>query len=61
MSIDQVIALSASIGGYMSAIAALLAVKQSTKQREASYKPELTINAHPYYRVKEFSNGRYIC
>jgi len=43
MSIDQVIALSASIGGCMSAIAAFLAVKQSTKQREASYKPELAI------------------
>jgi hypothetical protein len=43
MTIDQVIALSASIGAFMSAIAAFLAVKQNTKQREASYKPELAI------------------
>lgn len=43
MTIDQVIALSASIGACMSAIAAFLAVRQNTKQREASYRPELAI------------------
>jgi hypothetical protein len=43
MTIDQVIALSASIGAFMSAIAAFLAVNQNTKHREASYKPELAI------------------
>lgn len=43
MSVDQVIALSASIGAFMSAIAAFLAVRQNTKQREASYRPELAI------------------
>lgn len=43
MSVDQVIALAASIGAFMSAIAAFLAVRQNTKQREASYKPELAI------------------
>jgi len=43
MTIDQVIALSASVGAFMSAIAAFLAVRQNTKQREASYRPELAI------------------
>ncbi|MGD0961174.1 MAG: hypothetical protein ABSB19_15315 [Methylomonas sp.] len=43
MSIDQFIAMSASIGACLSAIAAFLAVKQNTKQREASYRPELAI------------------
>lgn len=43
MSIDQVVALSASIGACMSAIAAFLAVRQNTKQREASYLPELAL------------------
>lgn len=43
MSVDQIIALSASLGAFLSAIAAFLAVKQNTKQREASYKPELVL------------------
>ncbi len=43
MSIDQVIALAASVGAFMSAIAAFLAVRQNTKQREASYRPELAV------------------
>lgn len=43
MTIDQAIALSASIGAFLSAIAAFLAVRQNTKSREASYRPELAI------------------
>jgi hypothetical protein len=43
MSIDQVISLAASIGACLSAIAAFLAVKQVSKQRESSYKPELVL------------------
>jgi hypothetical protein len=43
MTIDQVIAFFASIGACMSAIAAFFAVRQNTKQREASYRPVLAI------------------
>ena len=43
MTIDQAIAFSASIGAFMSAVAAFLAVRQNTKNREASYRPELAI------------------
>jgi len=52
MSIDQIIALSASIGAFMSAIAAFLAVKQNTKQREASYRPELAITRTTFTAAK---------
>ncbi len=40
-SLDQLIAMMASIAACLSAIAALFAVKQNTKNREASYKPEI--------------------
>lgn len=43
MTIDQVIALAASIGACLSAIAAFLAVRQVSIQRESSYRPELVI------------------
>lgn len=43
MTIDQIIAFFASIGACMSAIAAFFAVRQNTKQREASYRPVLAI------------------
>ena len=43
MSADQVIALIASIGACFSAIAAFLTIRQVSKQREASYHPELVI------------------
>ena len=52
MSIDQVIALSASIGAFMSATAAFLAVRQNTKQREASYRPELAITRTTFTACK---------
>lgn len=44
MTIDQVISLAASIGACLSAIAAFLAVRQVSKQRESSYKPELVLS-----------------
>ena len=43
MTVDQVIALGASIGACMSAIAAFFAVRQSSIHSKASYKPELVI------------------
>ncbi len=43
MTIDQVISLGACIGAFLSATAAFLAVKQSSKHSEASYKPELVL------------------
>ncbi len=43
MSIDQIISLATSIGACLSAIAAFLAVKQVSKQRESSYKPEFVL------------------
>ena len=42
MTIDQIIALAASIGACLSALATFLTVRQVARQREASYKPEIT-------------------
>lgn len=44
MTIDQVIALSASVGAFMSAIATFLTVRQMSHQRQASYLPELVLS-----------------
>ena len=44
MTIDQIIALSASVGAFLAAIATLLTVRQMIQQREASYRPELVIS-----------------
>ncbi|MBI2275727.1 MAG: hypothetical protein HYU74_00100 [Dechloromonas sp.] len=44
MTIDQIIALSASVGAFMSAIATFLTVKQMSHQRQASYLPELVLS-----------------
>lgn len=44
MTIDQIIALSASVGTFISAIATLLTVKQMSHQRQASYLPELVLS-----------------
>lgn len=44
MTVDQLVAMAASIGACMSAIAAFLTVRQISKQREASYRPELAIS-----------------
>lgn len=44
MTIDQIIALSASVGAFLAAIATFLTVRQMVQQREASYRPELVIS-----------------
>ncbi|TYC60721.1 hypothetical protein ETQ85_04805 [Zoogloea oleivorans] len=44
MTIDQIIALSASVGAFMSAIATFLTVRQMSHQRQASYLPELVLS-----------------
>jgi hypothetical protein len=44
MTIDQVIALAASTGACMAAIATFLTVLQISKQRKASYRPELALS-----------------
>lgn len=41
MTLDQIIALNASIAAALSAFATLATVRQISKQREASYRPEL--------------------
>lgn len=52
MTIDQVIALAASIGACLSAIAAFFAVRQNSKQREASYRPELALTRSVFLASK---------
>ncbi|EGQ7810900.1 hypothetical protein I6Y99_004968 [Vibrio parahaemolyticus] len=49
MTVEQWISLSASIGACLSAIAALFAVKLSSKHSSASYKPELVISRKSFY------------
>jgi hypothetical protein len=44
MTIDQFIALSASVGAFMSAIGTFLTVRQMSQQRKASYLPELVLS-----------------
>ncbi|WP_322517799.1 hypothetical protein SR870_09925 [Rhodopseudomonas palustris] len=48
MSIDQGIALLSSIGACMAAIATFLTVLQISKQRRASYRPELVLSRTPF-------------
>jgi hypothetical protein len=44
MTTDQIIALASSIGACLSAFATFLTVKQVSKQREFSYRPEIAIS-----------------
>ena len=44
MTIDQIIALVASIGACLSAVAAFFTIRQVSKQTENSYRPELAIS-----------------
>ena len=44
MTVDQLVALGASIGACLSAIAAFLMIRQIARQREASYRPELALS-----------------
>ena len=43
MTIDQVIALAASVGACLAAVATFLTVLEMVKQRASSYRPELII------------------
>jgi len=54
MTVDQYIALFASVGSCLAAIATLLTVHQMAKQRAASYRPELVIS--PVSLEAEHSN-----
>lgn len=53
MTIDQIIALSASVGAFFSAIATLLTIRQMKQQREASYRPELIFSRCYFSASKE--------
>jgi hypothetical protein len=44
MTNDQIVALLASIGACLSAVATFLTVRQIAKQRVASYRPELALS-----------------
>ena len=44
MTIDQIVALLASMGACLAAVAAFLTVRQIAKQRDASYRPELALS-----------------
>lgn len=44
MSLDRWIALGACVAGFISAIAALLVIKQSNLQRKLSYKPQIVLS-----------------
>ena len=44
MTVDQFVALGASVGACLSAIAAFLTIRQIARQREASYRPELALS-----------------
>lgn len=45
MTIDQIIAVSASVAGCLSALAAFLAVREMVKERRESYRPDLALSA----------------
>ena len=54
VTIDQFIALSASIGACLSAFATFLTVSQMARQREATYRPELALSRTP---VRSLGDG----
>ncbi|EMA8647717.1 hypothetical protein U5O48_003333 [Cronobacter turicensis] len=54
MSLDRWIALGACVAGFISAIAALLVIKQSNLQRKLSYKPQIVFS--PQYFEYAFNN-----
>jgi len=60
MTIDQVVALMASIGACMSAIAAFLTVRQISKQREASYRPEFVVSRTEFNAISNSSDKKLI-
>ncbi|MBJ9352893.1 hypothetical protein GHT41_04315 [Citrobacter koseri] len=54
MTIDKWIALGACIAAFISAIAALMAVKQASRQRKLSYKPQVLFK--PQYFTYQINN-----
>jgi hypothetical protein len=48
MTIDQIVALAASIGACVSALAAFLAVREMSSQRQMTYRPELVPSRTPF-------------
>ena len=52
MVVDQIIALSASIGTFLSAFATFLTVRQMISQREVSYRPEFVISRTSFEGTK---------
>ncbi|NUL39421.1 hypothetical protein [Kosakonia sacchari] len=56
MTIDKWIALGACIAAFVSALAALLAVKQAVLQRKLSYKPQILLR--PQFFDYEFDNNK---
>jgi hypothetical protein len=52
MTIDQIIALAASIGACLSSIAAFLTISQVSKQRESSYRPELAVSRKRFQCIR---------
>ncbi|WFV82346.1 hypothetical protein NFJ49_05620 [Citrobacter braakii] len=57
MSLDRWIALGACIAGFISAIAALLVVRQSDLQRKLAYKPQIVLNPNIFdYRFSDEIN-----
>lgn len=48
MSLDRWIALGACVAGFISAIAALLVVRQSDLQRKLAYKPQIVLNPNTF-------------
>lgn len=57
MSIDQWIAVLASSAACVSAFATFLTVREMTRQRKASYKPELIISRGDFYAAPGKNSG----
>ncbi|KIC86291.1 hypothetical protein [Pantoea agglomerans] len=55
MTLDKWIALAACVAAFVSALAALLAVKQAGIQRKLSYKPQMLLRPQPF--TYEFDNS----
>jgi len=55
MTIDQTIALAASLGACLAAIATFLTVSQMARQRKASYHPELAISSLAFRALSDGS------
>ena len=57
MTVDQLIALSASLAAFASATATFLTIRQMARQRETSYRPELVFSSTRFHGAAEFDGG----